>query len=88
MIQYFLLLLLTLTVAACGSGRATVPPGNAQPDRFLFERGTEELNQKGGIELPGTTLNESLSRALGPVLGASNPTTNFQFWYNHTISGS
>lgn len=60
-------------------------------EHYLYEghvASTEELNQKGGIELPGTTLNESLSRALGPVLGASNPTTNFQFWYNHTISGS
>jgi len=46
MIQYFVLLLLTLTVAACGSGRATVPPGNTQPDRFLFDRGQESLKDE------------------------------------------
>jgi outer membrane protein assembly factor BamD len=46
MIQYFVLLLLTLTVAACGGGRATVPAGNAQPDRFLFERGQEALKDE------------------------------------------
>lgn len=38
------------TCAALGSGCATgaskVPPGTAQPDVFLFERGTEALNKK------------------------------------------
>jgi outer membrane protein assembly factor BamD len=33
--------------AACASGnRRGVPPGTAQPDKFLFDRGTAELNDK------------------------------------------
>jgi outer membrane protein assembly factor BamD len=32
---------------ACGSGvRGLVPPGTSEPDRFLFERGTAELNNR------------------------------------------
>jgi outer membrane protein assembly factor BamD len=30
----------------CGPSRMTVPPGTLQPDRFLFERGTEALNDR------------------------------------------
>jgi outer membrane protein assembly factor BamD len=41
------LLLLALVVAAltvaCGTKRNTVPPGTAQPDRYLLNRGNEEL---------------------------------------------
>jgi len=32
--------------AACAAGKAKVPPGTAQPDNFLFERGNEALNKK------------------------------------------
>ena len=33
--------------AACGArSRSTVPPGTAQPDQFLFDRGNERLKQK------------------------------------------
>src|SRR5260370_14892519 len=33
--------------AACASGnRRGVPPGTAQPDKFLFDRGSAELNAK------------------------------------------
>jgi len=33
--------------SACAtSGRRAVPPGTAQPDKFLFDRGTSELNDK------------------------------------------
>ena len=36
-----------VVAAACGAGRAgVVPPGTAEPDRFLFERGTAALNDK------------------------------------------
>ena len=31
---------------ACAAGKAKVPAGTAQPDTFLFERGTEALNKK------------------------------------------
>jgi outer membrane protein assembly factor BamD len=41
-----LILALTLFAAACGSGRATIPPGNLQPDRFLFDRANEAMNAK------------------------------------------
>src|SRR5262245_42685877 len=38
---------LAAVVAACGGNRGRgVPPGTPQPDRFLFERGTQELNDK------------------------------------------
>jgi outer membrane protein assembly factor BamD len=34
-------------ITACASGgRRSVPPGTAQPDKFLFDRGTTELNDK------------------------------------------
>lgn len=37
-------------VAACGhSPRGLVPPGTSEPDKFLFDRGTEELNKKKWI---------------------------------------
>jgi outer membrane protein assembly factor BamD len=35
-----------LTVAACSSAPKRPPAGTPDPDKFLFERGTEELNQK------------------------------------------
>ena len=41
------LALLTIVVAAsaagCGPKRSTVPPGTAQPDRYLLNRGNEEM---------------------------------------------
>jgi outer membrane protein assembly factor BamD len=35
-------------LAACGasSGRRNAPPGTSQPDKFLFDKGTEALNKK------------------------------------------
>ena len=36
-----------LSAAACASGkRGLVPPGTAEPDKFLFDKGTEALNNK------------------------------------------
>jgi outer membrane protein assembly factor BamD len=32
--------------AACGASRSVVPPGTAQADEFLFERGQEELKER------------------------------------------
>ena len=38
---------LCVGITACASsGRRAVPPGTAQPDKFLFDRGTTELNDK------------------------------------------
>ena len=31
---------------ACAAGKAKIPAGTAQPDNFLYERGTEALNKK------------------------------------------
>ena len=43
----FLLALLALAGAsACASGGRDVPAGTVQPDKFLFDRGTEELNKR------------------------------------------
>ena len=42
-----LLLALCASVAACASrARGLVPPGTTEPDKFLFERGTDALNAK------------------------------------------
>lgn len=44
-----LLVLGVIASVACGTGagkRGIVPAGTTEPDRFLFERGTEELNKK------------------------------------------
>jgi outer membrane protein assembly factor BamD len=38
--------LVALTASACGGTRTLVPPGTLEPDRFLFERGTEALNER------------------------------------------
>ena len=49
---------------------------------------TEELSSKNALPPQGTTLNEALAGALHPALGANDPSTTFQLWYNQTISGS
>jgi outer membrane protein assembly factor BamD len=42
-----LLLTLCASVAACASrARGLVPPGTTEPDKFLFDRGTDALNAK------------------------------------------
>jgi outer membrane protein assembly factor BamD len=38
--------LTVVIAAACAASRSKVPPGTAQPDVFLFERGTEALHKK------------------------------------------
>jgi len=40
------LLLVLLAAGACGSRQGNIPAGSAQPDKFLFDRGTEELGKK------------------------------------------
>lgn len=40
------LLVLLMTAAACGSDPKKPPVGAEEPDKFLFERGTEALNKK------------------------------------------
>jgi EspA/EspE family len=49
---------------------------------------TEELSSGTSLPPQGTTLNDALTGALHPVLGANDPSTSFQLWYNQTISGS
>ena len=39
-------LVMALALAACGGGRRQPPTGTPDPDRFLFERGTEALNDR------------------------------------------
>jgi outer membrane protein assembly factor BamD len=42
-----LAVLLAVSVAGCGAGRrGSVPPGTAQPDQFLFDKGNEALKNK------------------------------------------
>ena len=38
--------LVALAAGACGGKKDAVPPGTAEADKFLFERGTEALNRK------------------------------------------
>ena len=40
------LLLLPLLVAACGGNRNAIPQNTANPDRFLYDRGTETLKER------------------------------------------
>lgn len=44
--RHWTLLLLVLVAAGCGAGRNRIPPGTAEPDKFLFERGTEALKER------------------------------------------
>jgi outer membrane protein assembly factor BamD len=41
-----LVLLVTSLLAGCGANRGLVPQGTSEPDRFLFERGSEELKDE------------------------------------------
>jgi outer membrane protein assembly factor BamD len=41
-----LVLAISCTLAACATGPSRPPVGTPDPDKFLFERGTEELNEK------------------------------------------
>jgi outer membrane protein assembly factor BamD len=41
-----IVLLLALSLAGCASSRNKIPPGTTQPDRFLFEKGSEMLNKR------------------------------------------
>jgi outer membrane protein assembly factor BamD len=40
------ILALVVSVGCAARGRGAVPPGTAQPDQFLFEKGNDALNQK------------------------------------------
>src|SRR5262245_16947097 len=40
------LLILAVSAACASSNRRSVPPGTAQPDKFLFDRGSAELKEK------------------------------------------
>jgi outer membrane protein assembly factor BamD len=40
------LVALLLLSVACAGRRNTIPPGTAQPDKFLFDRGNEELKEE------------------------------------------
>jgi outer membrane protein assembly factor BamD len=41
-----LLLISLLSAVACATGPRAVPPGTAQPDKFLFDQGTAALNDR------------------------------------------
>lgn len=41
--RFLLLCALLVTAVACGAARNDIPPGTVEPDRFLFDRGNEEL---------------------------------------------
>ena len=42
----FVWILVLVVLSACASGPKRPPVGTLEPDKFLFERGTEELNKK------------------------------------------
>jgi outer membrane protein assembly factor BamD len=42
---HFLALALAALVVGCGAKRNTVPPGTSQPDRYLLNRGNEEMKE-------------------------------------------
>jgi outer membrane protein assembly factor BamD len=41
--------LVLLAASACASASRSVPPGTTQPDKFLFDRGTEELAEENWL---------------------------------------
>ncbi len=43
-------LIVSLTAAACGASRSTVPPNAAQPDRFLYDRGQESIKNEEWLD--------------------------------------
>jgi len=45
-LSYLVVAALLLASAACGARQQAPPPGSAQPDRFLFERGTQALKEE------------------------------------------
>jgi outer membrane protein assembly factor BamD len=46
-IKKLFVLILTVTAAACASApRGAVPAGTSEPDKFLFDKGTDALNNK------------------------------------------
>ena len=46
MTKFLIVVAALVGLSACSSRETTPPPGTAQPDRFLFERGTEALQQR------------------------------------------
>lgn len=44
-----LLLLVIVLAPACASRKNTIPPGTAQPDKFLLDRGNEELKNNNWL---------------------------------------
>lgn len=48
-VRLFVLLLVLGPMAACASKRSTVPPGTSQPDKFLLDRGNEELKEENWL---------------------------------------
>ena len=42
-------LLAAIGLAACGAERSQVPPGTAEADKFLFDRGQEELKERNWL---------------------------------------
>jgi outer membrane protein assembly factor BamD len=47
--RFFLVALAFASISACASAERGVPDGTVQPDKFLFERGTEELNERNWL---------------------------------------
>jgi outer membrane protein assembly factor BamD len=45
-----LLVAAAVLLAACAPKQNTVPPGTTQPDKFLFDRGTQELQQENWLD--------------------------------------
>ena len=77
-----LALALALAVAACGSHRRdSVPVGTSEPDKFLFDKGTDALNNNstdadaGGLEGLSTAadaIESGLSQAADAVGNAGS----------------
>ena len=45
MTKFALVVAAVVTLSACAGRQTTPPPGTAQPDKFLFDRGTEALKE-------------------------------------------
>jgi outer membrane protein assembly factor BamD len=40
---------LAIAIAGCGASRSQIPPGTAEADKFLFDRGQEELKERNWL---------------------------------------
>ena len=49
LLRTFAALVLLAAATGCAGKKSTIPPGTAQPDKFLLDRGTEESKEENWL---------------------------------------